>query len=41
MNIEQFLVRYQMRLFRGEELIVSQIFPDLSLTAGQVLTATF
>ena len=30
---------YQICLFRGDELIISQVFPDLSLTAGQVLTA--
>ncbi|MEB3160560.1 MAG: Uma2 family endonuclease [Synechocystis sp.] len=30
---------YQMRLWRGDEVITSQVFPDLSLTAEQVLTA--
>jgi Uma2 family endonuclease len=28
---------YQMRLFRGDDRIISPLFPDLELTAAQVL----
>ena len=31
--------RYERRIYRGEEAIVSRVFPELRLTAGQVLRA--
>ncbi len=30
---------YETTMFRGDEPIVSAIFPDLSLTAAQIMTA--